>query len=582
MAEKLNSNSKWVGRLLFQLTGLFLIFGILSYLISKSMIETKLNEFSGSAEQKIAGILSVHLGMLFIFILFAVSVFWFFLRKVSKPLKEMTRLTLLIAENDYSQRVKEETREEWNMLGRGLNQISENFNKMIGNFQSMSQEVVSASYQIQSSAEKVNESASNQNSFAEKTADTNRQALVTWNSISAGVKVLLTASEATSSSIVEMGASIGEISTQAGILSSAVDTTSSSLIEMTSAIKEVSENVDHLSRTAHQAVDSVNQIDASVRKVEETAKEAAQISEQVSLDAHDLGVRAIVKTIDGMKKIKATVEKSSHVIHRLGKSSEDIGNILTVISEVTKQTNLLALNAAILAAQAGEQGKGFAVVADEIKKLADRTASSTNEISRLINDVQSETKDAVLSINAGYESVEEGMRLSLAAGDAVGKILESSKNSADLARTIMEATADQVSGIHRIKDSVEKITSMSKEIVRATQEQSKGGEQIMSASVKMRDISNKLKSSTNEQLQGTRLITEEADHVNTQVQEIVRGIDQQRASEESVGAALSEIQKLILRDNQLASEMTDTVKQLIKQADFFNEEISKVKVAQTR
>jgi methyl-accepting chemotaxis protein len=582
LTERLNGRKNGIKQLTYHLIWFFVIGGPLLALVSRSMIETRLNDPGASLEQKVAGVLSVHLGMFLVFVFYAFGVSWYLFNRISKPLRQMSVLTLALSRNDYTQCASEESIEEWDRIGAGLNQISANFKSMIGNCQSMSQEIVSASYQIQSSAEKVNESTSQQNAIVETTVNSNSQALETWSSISNGVKVLLTASEATSSSILEMGASIGEISTQAGILSSAVDTTSSSLIEMTSAIKEVSENADHLSRTAQQAVESVNLISDSVKKVEETAKEAAQISEQVSLDAHDLGVRAIVKTIDGMKKIKATVEKSSSVIHRLGKSSEDIGNILTVISEVTKQTNLLALNAAILAAQAGEQGKGFAVVADEIKKLADRTSSSTNEISRLINDVQSETKDAVLSINAGYESVEEGMRLSLAAGDAVGKILESSKNSADLARTIMEATADQVDGIHRIKDSVEKITSMSQEIVRATQEQTKGGEQIMNASLKMRDISNKLKSSTTEQLQGTRLITEEASHVNSQVQEIVRGIDQQKTSEESVGAALTEIKKCVTRDNQLANEMTDTVKQLIKQADLFNTEMSKVKIVQTR
>ncbi|MFI5304130.1 MAG: methyl-accepting chemotaxis protein [Nitrospiria bacterium] len=573
-----NKNSM-IGRFILHFSWILFLTCLLISLFSRFIIQAELQNSLISNEEKVNQVIWVHMEAIFALIPLSIGVSLILMKKLTKPLRKMADMAQATVNGDFNQAMDDQSTFEFKMVGMAYNRLLEKQNNMIVRFQTFTQEMVSASYHIQTSAEKVNESTSTQNTFAEKTAEGTRQSLQTLEAISKGVKVLLTASEASSSSILEMGASIGEISTQAGVLSSAVDTTSSSLIEMTSAIKEVSENMDHLSQTAHHAVDSVNQIDVSVKKVEETAKEAAQISERVSLDAHELGVRAIVKTIDGMKKIKETVEKSSSVIHRLGKSSEDIGNILTVISEVTKQTNLLALNAAILAAQAGEQGKGFAVVADEIKKLADRTSSSTNEISRLIKDVQTETKDAVLSIKAGYDSVEEGMRLSLAAGDAVGKILESSKNSADLARKIMEATAEQVSGIRRIKDSVEKITSMSKEIVRATQEQTKGGEQIMNASVKMRDISNKLKSSTEEQLQGSRLITQEAENVNARVLEIIRDIEQQKLGEEAIGSAIIEIQKLVKCDFQLSREMADTVKQLIKQADLFNVEIRKVKVA---
>ena len=564
-------------RFLVLLTVILVLVSGVVLIFSSSMISAEINRSGGSAEEKATDIFWIHLLSVGLLLPTALFSYAWFLKKISVALQRVTSTTRSLSEGKSDFKRETEALPEFGELDRHLERIAGNIKAMTDRYQTMTQEVAAASYQMQSFVEKVGESASSQGDYAEKTAASARESLQTLSAISEGVSSLLSASEVTSSSMLEMSASISEISSQAGVLSSAVDTTSSSLIQMTSAIKEVSENADYLSRTAHLAVESVNRIDSSVKKVGESAKEAAQISEKVSLDAHDLGVRAIVKTIEGMKNIKQTVEKSSQVIHRLGKSSEDIGNILTVISEVKKQTNLLALNAAILAAQAGEQGKGFAVVADEIKKLADRTASSTNEISRLVTDVQTETKDAVLSINAGYEKVEEGMRLSLAAGDAVGKILESSKISADLARKIMEATSEQVGGIRVIKESVEKITSMSQEIVRATQEQNKGGEQIMDASIKMRDISNKLKASTQEQLQSTRHISAEAEGVSARVQDIVRGVDRQKQSEEAVAAVVSQMQNLILKDGQLANEMTGIVRQIIRQADLLNAGMDKTR-----
>jgi methyl-accepting chemotaxis protein len=117
---------------------------------------------------------------------------------------------------------------------------------------------------------------------------------------------------------------------------------------------------------------------------------------------------SIGKAIDGMKEIKASVENTAGYIRKLGGRSEEIGQILNVIDEITDQTTLLALNAAILAAQAGEHGKGFSVVADEIKNLAERTSVSTQEIGELIQSVQQEEYHCALCA-AGYEPTLDEM-----------------------------------------------------------------------------------------------------------------------------------------------------------------------------
>ena len=128
-------------------------------------------------------------------------------------------------------------------------------------------------------------------------------------------------------------------------------------------------------------------------------------------------------TAGGMTAIRETVTRGADVINRLGARSEEIGKILTVITEVTDQTSLLALNAAILAAQAGEYGKGFAVVADEIKELAERTANSTKEIEDVVEAVRREAADAVRAMEEGVKKTEGGVRLSLAAGRALETIV---------------------------------------------------------------------------------------------------------------------------------------------------------------
>ncbi|MBI3350954.1 MAG: HAMP domain-containing protein [Nitrospirae bacterium] len=570
------SNQKSLaGRFLFHISWFSLLIGSVIILFSKTMIENELQNATIPTDEKIKNILWIHIGSIAFLIPSGIAVAVLLLKILTRPLKEMTLMTIDISKGDFSRRMAVKSNDELDALAKTLNQMTDNLKRVILRFQEFYNEVVSMSLKILSSSEKVTQSTSTQVEFVEKTKAVTGRSL---QEISDGISILLSASDTTSSSLLEMGASIGDISNQTEALSSAVDTTSASLIEMTSSIKEVSENVVRLSITAEKMADAVNAIDSSVKEVERIAKEAAQISEKVSSDAHELGVQAIVKTIEGMKKIKGTVEKTSHVIKRLGKSSEEIGKILTVINEVTKQTNLLALNAAILAAQAGEQGKGFTVVAEEIKKLADKTALSTNEISHLISNVQTETRDAVNSIQIGYESVEEGMRFSLAAGDAVGKILESSKTSALMARKIEEATGEQVKGICTVKGAVEEITSMSKEIVRATREQKKGGEQIMNATEKMRMVSKKVRLSTEEQVQGSRQITQAAENVNSKIQGMVKAIDEQKKWHDLAGASIVEIEKIAYSHFQMANEMTGLIRQLVKQTELLKEDTQQIKV----
>jgi len=136
------------------------------------------------------------------------------------------------------------------------------------------------------------------------------------------------------------------------------------------------------------------------------------------------GQKAVADTLVAIKDISEVIHRAEDVINGLGKSSEKIGSIIEVIDDIAEQTNLLALNAAIEAARAGEHGKGFAVVADEVRKLAERTATATKEISELIKGIQGETSQAIKAIEVGTQKVEHGSKLSDEAGKAIEKIVE--------------------------------------------------------------------------------------------------------------------------------------------------------------
>lgn len=527
---------------------------------------------------KLNSVRNVSMILTVIIVAIGIAVSFFFIKLIVNPIEKMVGVAVRIADGDFMQDVKIISQDEIGVLGGTFARMSTNLKGMIMKIREASINVATASDRIAGSGEKVAVGASNQTLSTEKSSASVEEMKAAIKEIAENAEALFSSAEATSSSILEMDASIREVANNAVGLASSVDDTSSSIMEMSASIKQVAENVDVLAGASDETASAANEINASVKEVESNARESARLSEKVASDAQELGVRSIDKTIEGMKRIKETVERSATVINRLGERSEHAGKILTVIDEVTKQTNLLALNAAILAAQAGEHGKGFAVVADEIKNLAERTASSTKEISELIENVQLEAKDAVGSIKEGARSVEEGVRLSLEAGEALKEILMSSKRSAEMGREIEMATVEQAKGIKQVTDSVQKISGMVRQISVATTEQIKGSRQIMQATERMRDITREVKSSTEEQTKGSKQITKAVENVTERAQQIAKAINAQKKGSEVLVKFIEEMRNISQDTVRLVSEMNLAVDTLTKQAILLKEEMGRFKV----
>lgn len=184
---------------------------------------------------------------------------------------------------------------------------------------------------------------------------------------------------------------------------------------------QVASSSEQQSESASSMASAVEEMTVSIDQVAEHAREAQNIS-QSSSELSARGSDVILKVVEDMRGIAETVHESSAIIEGLGQQSDQIFSIVKVIKEIADQTNLLALNAAIEAARAGEQGRGFAVVADEVRKLAERTTRSTEEIASMIKKIQGGTKQAVASMEVGVERVNQGVSLAGQAGDAIREI----------------------------------------------------------------------------------------------------------------------------------------------------------------
>ena len=247
----------------------------------------------------------------------------------------------------------------------------------------------------------------------------------------------------------------------------------SALSDIQAAAQQLANSAKHLVSTAHAAAEQSEQQSNSAMAmaagVEEMNTNIAHVSDgakqahQVSLDSDNIsseGSVIIQRATDSMTRIADTVRAASDVVGTLGRESQAISSIVKVIREIADQTNLLALNAAIEAARAGEHGRGFAVVADEVRKLAERTSSSTQEISPLIQRILDGTTHAVASMEEGVRQVEEGVSYAGQAGGSIVSIRQSASHVTEATTSISRALTELSSAVSEISNNLGKIAAM--------------------------------------------------------------------------------------------------------------------------
>lgn len=481
-------------------------------------------------------------------------------------------------DKDLTLRMEIASKDEMGRLSSSFNGVITSLQNVIKRINRVSYQVGSVSAQIVVNADKVRDGAQVQARSIESTSGAIEQMNASIKEVAESADSMSYSSEMTSSSILEMTASIDEIAGSAAVLSASVDSTVSSITQISASIKEVSTSVAVLSDAAEVSVDFITMIADSINQVEEAAKESALLSVQVTDSARALESGAMGRAIDGMRKIRDAVDDSGEVIDRLDKRSRQIGEILTVIDEVTEQTELLSLNAAILASQAGEHGKGFAVVADEIKDLAERTASSTQEISKLISTVQSEVAEAVSAMNTGMMAVGEGQKAIFDAKRVLEGIVSSSANSTVMSKSIERSTAEQADSARQVKEAMVNIRDMVKQILRASQDLSGGSEQIMMESEKVKDVAMQVRTATEEQSKGSTQIINAIESVTDHAQHIAAATAEQRKGSEEIVLSIERIREVTQENEELASEMGTAVEDLARHIEELKEEVSSFKL----
>lgn len=280
--------------------------------------------------------------------------------------------------------------------------------------------------------------------------------------------------------------------------------TSKATEHITLSIQEVSTGAEDQLTSMQGSMEFVRKTLLDVQQIQESTQAVTDASQDGSVQAKQ-GQEMINQTIEQMQVISQNTRNTSTIINDLDMKSKEIEKILTIINDIADQTNLLALNAAIEAARAGEHGKGFAVVADQVRKLAEQSSNSTNQISQIIGEIQSYTGKAVDSMGIGEKAVDKGTEFVNIAGETfteisttIDEIVHKMEGVAGAISKISTNTDDLVESMENVSSISERTSNFTQEVAGATEEQTASMQEVAAATRVLADMALELQNLASE------------------------------------------------------------------------------------
>jgi methyl-accepting chemotaxis protein len=439
------------------------------------------------------------------------GIIYLLFRIVVLPVRALTQTAARMAQGDLQGELTYRNNNEIGTLALGLADVITYQREMVRLANQIARGELWESVQKKSERDELGQA------FADMTAQLNRTIRqVTDNAAGLGsaAQQLAEISSLASQSTNQIAMTVQQVAKGTTQQNESITKTVQSVDQMGRIIDGVAHGAQNQTRAVGQAAEITNQISTVIQEVAANARAGAQGSEKATAAAQE-GAQTVAATISGMKSIQAKVALSAQKVQEMGTRSDQIEVIVATIEDIASQTNLLALNAAIEAARAGEQGKGFAVVADEVRKLAERAAAATKEVSSLVKGIQSTVSDAVAAMAQGSQEVELGVSRANQAGQALEQILTAARGVNRQANEIAAAAERMGQMSDELVAATDAVSAVVEENTAATQQMNAGSAQMGQAIENIASVSEENSAAIEEVSASTEEMTARVAEVTT-------------------------------------------------------------------
>jgi methyl-accepting chemotaxis protein len=333
------------------------------------------------------------------------------------------------------------------------------------------------------------------------------------------------ASEQLASAAEQSGSATSQVTGTIQQVAQGTATQANSTTEVTSSMEDIARRVEAIARGAEAQANSLRDADQAVDRLQGQIAEASKDGEITAATAEQVARAArasassVQSTVQGMEAINQSTALVAARVREMGQRSEEIGRIVSTIQDIADQTNLLALNAAIEAARAGEQGRGFAVVADEVRKLAEKSGTSSREIAELVRAVQSGTEEAVRATEEAASNVARGVEEVRGSGQSLEEILSAAQQNSQSTASILAAAARVQELGAQVAESLQHVTGLGEKNLAATREITGSIDQVAQAMENVASVSEENSASAEE-------VSATAEELAAQVEEVAASAEE--------------------------------------------------------